>query len=629
MNALDFKLPTEFHEPDHLGIDLDPNKVRTWLSGLPLTNVEKSSLQLLKVLRQLNQARLDPVTRFNHLCLIRPTIENLIELLRSAYQSASLPYSSPVLEKFKLAIELINELTRGFRLITRECTEKQEELAEKHKKLLVTCLYLTIEQLGNILHEHYVAYLPSPKLIWQMTHRTFEYAESMQFEQIPIPSCDHTNRTYTVSYIYKSVLLLSVINPHHLMRGETVLLHKIIADVAGRCPLERLENRAVIRDIYALNYKKDLAPKFIANFEPGNSSAFRLLDINPLINHVEQALKLLINPAEKTEQQSLSLKPVNQPQHSQTSKNKALNLMSRLKRDMLKRILDTLNRHSDRSHPRNHSIGKLEMTIGLSASHFHLSNESCFNPELDEVRIHAGNYRPAANSLTLIPLDFEHWRSDNDKVPQIEVQKSRASIFDEESDALDTWQKIYANHSSHLSDNRNLSELKRHLASTQWKHKNISAGGMCVFCLPSQSLPIRVGELVAYHSSDSESWWIGIVRWLRVHDHSTIEIGLMHIHHCASPIAVRAIKGTGHGGDYFRSLLTETEITDKFNTLIVPSAIYDLGTELVINLGQKLAYVKLTEIMLSTKSISQFRYEIIATPEIELQSISQLKRLLN
>ena len=88
------------------------------------------------------------------------------------------------------------------------------------------------------------------------------------------------------------------------------------------------------------------------------------------------------------------------------------------------------------------------------------------------------------------------------------------------------------------------------------------------------------------------------------------------------PVAVRSIGGVGSGGEYFRSLiLTEGNSAH----LLVPSAIYDIGTCLVLNRGENLTYVRLVRMHEATASFSRFEYEVIATPLSEQKNIEAMR----
>jgi hypothetical protein len=101
-----------------------------------------------------------------------------------------------------------------------------------------------------------------------------------------------------------------------------------------------------------------------------------------------------------------------------------------------------------------------------------------------------------------------------------------------------------------------------------------------------------------------------------------LEIGVMTMSGSVRPVAVRSIGGVGSGGEYFRSLLLSNGPTAH---LLVPSAIYDVGTCLVLNCGENLIYVRLVRMHEATASFSRFEYEAIAMPPSEQKNIEAMR----
>ncbi len=96
--------------------------------------------------------------------------------------------------------------------------------------------------------------------------------------------------------------------------------------------------------------------------------------------------------------------------------------------------------------------------------------------------------------------------------------------------------------------------------------------------------------------------------------------------HC-KPVAVRAIAGVGKDGEYFRSLILSISKNDnKEVSMIVPSNIYDIGTQLVLNLKDDLKYIQLTQLLDTTTSYSQFSFDMIKIPAQEQRNIDAIKK---
>ena len=89
----------------------------------------------------------------------------------------------------------------------------------------------------------------------------------------------------------------------------------------------------------------------------------------------------------------------------------------------------------------------------------------------------------------------------------------------------------------------------------------------------------------------------------------------MNLSNGAVPVGTKAIKGLGTGTDYFRSLLIPKQVSlQQTRSLIVPAFLYDVGSVLVVNMKQKLLHVRLTRVLISTRSFTQFEFNVVPKP---------------
>ena len=190
---------------------------------------------------------------------------------------------------------------------------------------------------------------------------------------------------------------------------------------------------------------------------------------------------------------------------------------------------------------------------------------------------------------------------------------------------MDVWSKLHERE-VHVRDKR--AAKMTHFQMGPWLRLNQSKGGLSLRRLPENASRIRVGSLVAYldHSA-TKIWKIGILRWLQDGRDQYFDIGIMTLAHMGIPVAVRAIGGLGAGGEYFRSLLVRSVLSDGDKPgILVPATIYDIGTQLVLNLQTELKYVRLERMIETTGSFSLFEYKEISIPVAEAVRIKKLGR---
>ncbi len=614
MEPLRLNLPTDLVAPEEFGLNLKPDSVHKWLQALPLSCVEQAGGEVLGLLRELNRSELTATARYQHLIVVLPVADKLVDALRNHYSNALLPLSDKNLAKHRLATELSNELGIGFRLIIRTLVPEPAAYSLQDRNLLVTSLYLAIQQLTKVLVEYYLVYFPEPAEIWGEINRLYLMAEQYQLQELAVPHKNQHRIQLVIDDVYKCALLTAIASPYHLMQAEVLELKNILFGMIERVRLQDHTDSA--GNCFVIDTGGDNHPRFVADLSEFHAVQPRYIDIQPLIDRLKALYARQMNPELYTEEYQ----------------QQAPTLAQRLRRDMIRRVIDTLNRHSERQHKRQSILGKLNITIGLSASHYHSSNESPFNPEIDEVTIHTGKTIVQHDSLSLVPMDFEHWR-DAEAISRITqgIETVRTSSFEDDNNALDIWKKIYGTQNGdgcRPGMKERYHDMKKLHATSQWTQKNTSDGGMCIFCQPEQTLPVRVGELIAYNKTARDPWQVGVVRWLRVHENEILEMGVMHLLDEAVSVACRSIRGTGEGSEYFRSLLADADVHNPDNSLIVPTAVFDTGTEVVLNTGDSIHYLRLQKHLLTTRSVTQFSFELIDCPSGETHRVNKLRAMV-
>ena len=108
-----------------------------------------------------------------------------------------------------------------------------------------------------------------------------------------------------------------------------------------------------------------------------------------------------------------------------------------------------------------------------------------------------------------------------------------------------------------------------------------------------------------------------MVRWLRADPDDGIDLGIMNMASSAIPIAVKGLKGAGYGTDYFRGLLIPKQVSQQqTRSVLVPAAIYDVHSELAVNMKQRLFYIRLKSLLRSTNEFCQFTFDVLDAPPL-------------
>ena len=149
-----------------------------------------------------------------------------------------------------------------------------------------------------------------------------------------------------------------------------------------------------------------------------------------------------------------------------------------------------------------------------------------------------------------------------------------------------------------------------------------SEGGVSLTLGEATAEKIRVGELIGYRDGPEDPWAIGSVRWMQFLPGRGLSIGVRKLTTAAVAIGGRAVEGTGSGGEFFRMLLTAPIEQLDNARLITPAAIFDVGTKVLLVHGDKVQYIRLSELVETTRSFSSFRCETGEKPKVKTPLIA-------
>ncbi|MBI1424707.1 MAG: hypothetical protein GC149_14775 [Gammaproteobacteria bacterium] len=534
-----------------------------WAQELPIGNVTLASHQMLEKLKTLNRSRYPCKDRLQLHNSLRPVFEALVQAIRQPLRQADLPLDRKLQYTADLIQQLLEEMASGYKLVVTELA-MDPSLREHNQMLLQEAGYLAIRYLSQRLVEAYSLYADEPAHVWGDLNQLYGYAEARHFHtrsvddpypDTPLPI------TQNIDYAYKRILLLSLAEPYHLMQYEADDVYRMVASFSEACGIEPF-SQLVTQGEYLVDLDSDERPFFLNRDIEGDTKKLRLIDISAVkqqLNlHLQRLLRSNIYHAEL----------------------EAVSLVERQQRDMLLRLADAWNASLIRKTQRFNLEAKVELTSGLNASHYFVSGQASFTPEIDALRL--------AHELDTI----------DDAMHTIFASAYREAL---------------------QKDRRH---GNRNYALNPWWQRNISPIGIALNAQEAgQELDVRVGELVVYRliGKQRQRWQVGVIRWLKngysSESPATVNIGIMNLAHGAMPVGTKAVKGLGTGTDYFRSLLIPKQVSlQQTRSLVVPAFLYDVGTILVMNLKQRLTHVRLTRVLLSTRSFTQFEFEVTRKP---------------
>jgi len=581
-----------------------PSELPAWLEANPVSDAHTNVNELLSLIQTYNRRVMPLEARIKAHTLLRAAIIKALELLRERYQGESLPLPEKARNQANICLQFLDELAAGDKIIITELLEGQSG-EEIDAQRLVPAIRRAIESIGQLLLECYAQYISYPKGLWGEIHKLYLLAETHNLHKVPAQEQDQdTDTRNTIQLAYLRLVMLALAQPNHLMPGQILKIYGYLEKWSAGCVLKETKvTEAKTGDIF-VDLESELPPTIASGYMQFTLANGRFLDINPLRKRLDEACQAM----EKKHQQSLKGHP--------------FSISERMQRNLLNRVNRAWRGRAERENERipdgEHQVS---LCVGLDAAHHFISGGREFNPEIEEMHIHFPPKDADKHGLTLLGLDETPWDLEGPASKTKDgLDQTRLSRFGEE---VDVWSKLHER-DVHVRDKR--AAKMTHMQMGPWLRLNQSKGGLSLRRLPENTSRIRVGSLVAYldHTA-TKIWKIGILRWLQDGRERDLDIGLMTLAHMGIPVAVRAIGGLGAGGEYFRSLLVRSVLSDGDKPgILVPATIYDIGTQLVLNLQTELKYVRLERMVETTGSFSLFEYKEIPIPVAEDARIKKL-----
>ena len=563
-----------------------------WLESLPKTNADALGPRLHRTLTDLNRSPLRKAARFELLELLRPDINDTCTMLLRPYRGSSLPLEPDDQSTADLVLRLYCELATGYKIVVNEQLDAWERAPNPSNTL---ALQLGIQRallcLGRALVESYRIYAPEPPLLWRDVHTLYRISEQARLQGLPIEGTRDSDETaLSIKQAYLRIAVLAMANPYHLMQGEAEDLYKRLGRWVHFIQVHPAEPGAELGGRFVLDLDSDFPARYLPrSSKPGPAPRMpRVLGFERLLAALDEQIDQSNERIARTRQSTLS---------------------ERLQRDMYIRFRDALAGRGERGSERRPTVARLTLVDGLSACHFFANGRRPFTPELDEAEWDArvnGTDGPAG--LALI--------DDSNASSGVQAgidRNSRFRAFDADQD--DIWRKANLVNAGEQADKR---QRRTRFRSVPWHRKNESDGGMALFCVQDCPMQVRVGELVCYADDErakAAEWRIGAVRWLRTRPNGGLELGIKHLVPNAYAVGTKAFMGPGAGAEYLRGLLVpRVNPLTQGASLITPAAVYDVGSVLRLNLQQMVIYVRLTELIETTRLFAHFRFRVVEAP---------------
>lgn len=560
-------------------------EMQAWVASLPIMNVGESAKRIYQTLQEIIRLKTSEEVRFELLEILRPPVYTILQALAKHYLNQSVLLPERASRVAALAQSLRSHLALGYRTVVYECVDKlQTKLSmlgfgrRQTQQLAAQSLQRAITELGGLLLESSALYLPPPAGLWLDLHALFRIANTHGLAQFKVADPHYAHvKELSPGEAYIRTVILAASHTNKLRQTEIRLIYDTSEIWVN---LVRIKTQADAGDLLVINTETDAPGAYITKGTTSPNSLY--VDAQKLVQHL----------------QTLATTPPGQVGRAESG----------LTAGLLQHLIGIWNAPTERTFARRSYQGELQVCLGLTASHYHLSGMQEFE---DVINIHQVMTEEEANFF----LQKHNNSPLHKEVKELDPWKITMGMVDSEPPVdlknPQTFNSIYTeNRAAPKAVNPGLYEPQA------TEIVNISPGGYCIRWHGEPPLTLRTGEILVLREPDDPSWNIGVIRWVKQLPTQGAEAGVEILSARAKPCGARVLMKTGDSTEYMRTLLLpEMKSLHRPATLITPNLTFRSGYRIIIRLGSEEVKAQLTTETLTTQSFSQFEFALLQSQE--------------
>jgi len=472
--------------------------VRSWLSDLPLADIEQTAAALSAGLTNVNRQSVAPGDRLAYLDLAEETAGAVATSLRQRVRHHPLPLSS----HGETIAHLIRDLHRGLATgYKRALLDGAQAGVMRHlpKRSMLAAVHGAMAYLGELLLDSFQTYRLPETGVWNDLHQLYRFAEEHNLTGNPLTRL-HTpyGQDSNIQRLYLRLLLLTLASPYRLRPGELDWVNDSLANWVALCEIRTPPCHESGIGILVIDLDSDEPADQPPPASSQRAERYRILTTTDLLPVLRKELMLV------HEQQILP----------RTSDGGTISP------DIYRRLSQAWGTTPQRSFSRSERSHNLDVAIGFNAL--------C---RLIEDKKSGVSPQPV---MEVVPDELPHTSGEYIVEPK----------------GQDVWSLVYTNTSA-VRDQHALPP-ETHRVDTI----NESAGGFCIVTRKESQLRARVGEIVGVcGETASGEWEIGVIRWMRDSGDAFMEFGVQMIAPCARAISMRPAKSAADDRHWQSALL--------------------------------------------------------------------------
>jgi len=558
-------------------VNHQPKKLKEWVDALPMMNVGETSRQVFQTLQELTRLQIDAAERLDLLEILRPTVHALCNSLSKHYLNQSVMLPERATKVATLAQAMQSHLATGYKLVALAGLDKLARKREPESiRLASVASQRAISELtGNLLRSTQL-YLSTPPNLWLELHTLYLLGAEQQLLLVPVSDAlhPHAEKT-TLEEAYIQALLLATCKPNKLRQSEIAQIGQLSQIWA---PLVRLREFSGTGELFVFDLAKDAPPTYRSQAEAEAADHVRAIVPTALVERLTELLKLAQQGSPKASGEAA------------------------LSSALLQHLVQAWSELSERSFSRVMHDGRLDISLGLTATHYFLAGKHDFDTMMQGIQ----------NRFMIADEDNPFLKT---------KPLGSSSARPDDRSGKDVWAMAFGNVESNTQHEYKLAfQEKVQTGPDRYdihhcQIVNISPGGYCIDWIGDVPASVKAGEILGLREDGHNGWSVGVIRWVKQLPGHGAQLGVEVLAPKAKPCGARVVKKTGEASEYMRTLLLpEMKAISRPATLITPALTFRTGYKLVLNLDGEEVKAQLTQQVSATQSFSQFEFTLMRRP---------------
>ncbi|MEW8334703.1 MAG: hypothetical protein AB2558_04185 [Candidatus Thiodiazotropha sp.] len=557
---------------------LDDKKLAAWARELPVANVGETARKLFQTLRSFNKTELESSKRILCAEQLREPLGYVSSNLNKHYTGVRFPLSEKAHKIANLNRELHSGMATAYKAAIVDLL--MESRGSPDTTQLTLAIHRCISYLSRVILLSVLVYDSYPKRTWRELHTLHRLASRYGIGSYTIEDKLETSAIRSnIDEMYRRCLLFSLSSPYKMRQRENLQLFDTLLEWS-RYTLIRPYDDAPEEYTITIHQDADLAPTHETRIEQTDSKYLQILDVTPLLSSLRD---LFIDKADEAP---------------------SLYGTKELSKSLIRQLLMLWSKAQKRAFVRTKLNFELRVAVGLRSVYklimlgdepIQADDKSVEDGTWIETQFAQGGELKVSEHFTLMPMDVAAYNPRRGDFEEFGPNSTEYSSFElPQEDEVKIWED---NEKSQLDN-----------ATSLFHTINESAGGYCLDWRGKKIPKIQVGELIGVQSAMSATQFgVGIVRWMRSSDQDSMRVGVQMIAPNALAITAADPEHKTKKSDECL-LLPEVGTSGQPTSFICAAQAFDIGRIVSIDNGEESKDIKLTRLLESSGSISQYQF---------------------